>query len=287
MNATESNTSYLSCPAPISPPKRRAMVAESRLLFDIGSMALSFAETVFQSKNKSTSKSSKLPIILFPGFASDERYLKPLAYYLKCYGYLTEGWGLGVNLAGMNLPHTLDDLSATWDIEPAASDEIENYKGEAGVAYLCDQAIARVKQRAHELNSPVVLIGWSLGGYLARETARDLPNEVAQVITLGAPVIGGPKYTTAASVFKRKGFDLDWVEREVIKREQRPIQQPITAIFSQSDGIVNWHATIDKFSSNVEHIKINASHLGMGFRREIWRLVKDRLNRREELLGES
>jgi len=284
MNIIKNNASYLDCPTPSSPPKRLAMMGESRLLFDMGSMALSFAETVFQSNTNNASKSPKLPIILFPGFASDDRYLKPLAYYLQRYSYQTEGWGLGVNLAGINLPHTLEDLSDAWDVEPTADYQVDNYKGEGGVAYLCDQAIARVKQRSRELNSPVVLIGWSLGGYLARETARDLPKEVAQVITFGAPVVGGPKYTTAATVFKRKGFDLDWVEREVGKREQRLIQQPITAIFSKSDGVVDWHAAIDKFSSNVEHIEVNAPHLGMGFRREIWRLVKDRLDCREDFL---
>jgi len=34
--------------------------------------------------------------------------------------------------------------------------------------------------------------GWSLGGFIAREYAREHPGHVRKVITLGTPVIGGP-----------------------------------------------------------------------------------------------
>lgn len=264
-------------PYPSSPPKALKWLGESRALLDMGSMALSFVENAFTDKVKRDS----LPIILFPGFASDEKYMKPLGLYLQGLGYETEGWGLGMNLAGANLEHTLEDLSASWNVEPKEDYQPENYKGEGGVPYLCDLATQQVRRRSKELGSKVILIGWSLGGYLAREVARDLPDDVAQVITLGAPVIGGPKYTTANAVFKSRGFDLDWVEKESAKRVAIPINQPITAIFSRSDAIVDWRAAIDKFSPNVEHIQVNAAHLGMGFRRQIWRLIARTLEQQD------
>ena len=43
---------------------------------------------------------------------------------------------------------------------------------------LCEKAIARVKQRSQELGSPVVIIGWSLGGYIARECAVNCLNKL-------------------------------------------------------------------------------------------------------------
>ncbi len=244
-------------------------------MLNLSSMPLSITESYFANKEGE----NVLPIILFPGFASDERYLKPLSAYLKNLGYRCEGWGLGFNLAGANLEHTLDDLSAAWNVEPFAGYSPENYKGEGGVPYLCDQAIERVRSRAHQLESKVILLGWSLGGYIAREVARDLPNEVAQVITLGAPVIGGPKYTKAAALFRAKGHDLDWVERESGKRDNNPIKQPITAIYSKSDAVVDWRAALDKVSPNVEHIEVEAAHLGMGFNRQIWKLIRESLIR--------
>jgi pimeloyl-ACP methyl ester carboxylesterase len=88
----------------------------------------------------------------------------------------------------------------------------------------------------HRLGAPVRLIGWSLGGYLAREVAREHPHAVQQVITLGSPVIGGPKYTAVAGAYRRRGVDLDAIEAEVAVRNELPLDTPITAIYSQSDG---------------------------------------------------
>jgi pimeloyl-ACP methyl ester carboxylesterase len=214
---------------------------------------------------------------MFPGFGSDELYLKALEKYLQKHGYQTEGWGLGKNLAGMDLPHTLEDLSATWEIDFPQAYSPDTYRGEGGVPFLADKAIAQVRQRSSELGSPVVLIGWSLGGYIAREVARELPDQVAQIITFGAPAYGGPKYSRVAGLFKAKQFDLDWIEESVSKRDRNPIKQPITAIYSKLDGIVSWTAAIDTTSPNVTNIEVSTSHLGMGFSLKVWKIVADAL----------
>ena len=123
-----------------------------------------------------------------------------------------------------------------------------------------------------------MLIGWSLGGYICREAARDLPDIVDRVVTFGSPTKGGPKYTAAADFFRKRGMDLDWIEEEVAARESNPIQQPITAIYSRSDGIVDWRACIDHHSPNVRHVEVNAAHLGMGFNPAVWKQVKQALS---------
>ena len=200
-----------------------------------------------------------------PGFGSDDRFTKPLRHYLTRRGYPAEGWGLGKNMAGVDLSHSLDDLSDNWHVEHR-----EDYRGEASVPYLCDKLAERVRARHEELGEPISLIGWSLGGYLAREAARDLPEKVNRVITLGSPIIGGPKYTAAAPFFLKRGLDLDWIEQEVLRREARPIQQPVTAIYSKSDAIVNWHAVVDHHNENVEHIEVDAAHIGLAFNPTVW-----------------
>jgi pimeloyl-ACP methyl ester carboxylesterase len=123
----------------------------------------------------------------------------------------------------------------------------------------------------------VALVGWSLGGTIAREVARDAPEAVQQVITLGSPVIGGPKYTAAGGSLARRGLDIDWIEAQVRLREERPVQVPITALVSPSDAIVDYRAAQDHFSENVEHIEIDVAHLGMGINRRVWRIVLERL----------
>lgn len=269
-------------PKPTSPPSRLSILGELRTFVNIGSMPFSLIESMV-AKNEGQ---GSLPIILFPGFASDDRYMRPLSQYLTNLGYQTEGWGLGVNLAGVNMSHTLEDISDGWNVDPYDGYDPQTYKGEGGVPFLADKAMERVRQRSQELGSKVILIGWSLGGYLAREAARDLPDHVAQIITLGAPIIGGPKYTKAAALFKAKGFDLDWIEREAGKRDSAPIQQPITVIYSKTDAVVDWRAAVDKVSPRTKHIEVKASHLGMGFNRGIWRLIRLALLSEKKLSAE-
>ena len=246
---------------PLAPPKRSMMLLESRAAVDFARMLLPLA----RSSIKTRSEEAQPLVVVVPGFGSGDRYTLPLRRYLKTLGYQAEGWGLGTNLAGLNQPHTQDDLSDRWAFKPR-----EDYRGEVGVPFMIDRLYERVVERHEATAKPVVLIGWSLGGFMAREVARDLPNVVERVITMGSPIIGGPKYTAAAPYFTRRGQDLDWIEVEIRSREERPITQPIHAIISKTDGIVDWQAAIDRHSPDVEHIDVDAAHLGMGFNQLIW-----------------
>ena len=259
-------------------PSRLAMILEVRALLDLASVPIS----LLRSRNSDKNTEGMLPIILFPGFGSDERYLKLLGRFLKNLGYVVEDWGLGKNLAGFNLPHSLEDLSPTWEFDYPKGYSPDRYNGDAGVPFLCDKAIERVKKRSEVLGSSVVVIGWSLGGYIARECARELPKHNAQVITFGTPVIGGPKYTRAVSYFKDKNIDVDWIEKSIDRRNKNLIQQPITAIYSKSDGIVSRFSAIDDINPNVSNIHVNCAHLGMGFNAKIWRIIKAALEKESQ-----
>ncbi len=253
-----------SVPHPSAPPARKTMLLETRAIADMAKMLV----PLLGSQLRQRAQQDNCRIMVIPGFGSDDRWTAPLRHYLNRLGYPAEGWGLGKNLAGVNLPHSLDDLSPSWDFSPRPL-----YRGEASVPFLADRLADRVSERYADHGVPITLIGWSLGGYLAREVARDLPGIVDQVITLGSPTIGGPKYTAAAPFFRKRGMDLDWIETEIRNREVRPISRPITAIFSKSDGVVQWSAAIDHHSQNVEHIEVKGAHLGMAFSPTIWRHI--------------
>ena len=170
------------------------------------------------------------------------------------------GWGLGTNMAGLNMPHALSDLHSRWKLPPIAP-----YRGEAGVPYVVDRLIGRVDEVSQASRQPIALVGWSLGGFMAREAARERPAQISQVITLGSPVIGGPKYTLAAKAFNRRQYDLDWVERVIADREERPITVPITAVVSPSDGVVSYLAALDHHSPAVEHVRLDVAHLAVPY----------------------
>ncbi|MBR9813638.1 alpha/beta fold hydrolase [bacterium] len=250
----------------IAPPPRRLMLREARVLVNL-------AQALPRALGVAASLPANAPaVIVLPGFGSSDRATWPLRRHLRQQGFAAEGWGLGTNRAGLNLPHSQDDLDPRWNI-----DRRDDYHGEASVPYLCDRITAHVQARTEQIGRPVALVGWSLGGYVAREAARMLPERVSQVVTMGSPVIGGPKYTAAAPLFRKRGMDMDWIEREIAKQDARPIQQPILAIVSRSDAVVSWAAAQDQVSPNVTHVEIDAAHLGMGFNPKIWQLVVERL----------
>ena len=61
------------------------------------------------------------------------------------------------------------------------------------------------------------------------------------------------------------------------RREQLKIQVPITAIISPSDGIVGFNAAQDRYSSNVHHIEMDVSHLGMPLNPRVWDVILNTL----------
>ena len=184
-------------------------------------------------------------VVLLPGFGAGESSLLPMATALRSLGHDVHTWGLGRNSG--NVEEALDTL-------PRRLQALREHAGRA-----------------------VTLVGWSLGGYLAREAARDHPEGVDKVITLGSPVIGGPRFTALAQWFKARGRDLDQVENEVAGRYDRPLQVPVLAIYSKRDGVVAWQACIDHWSPDVRHIEVAETHLGMGFAPRVLSIVADEL----------
>lgn len=128
---------------------------------------------------------------------------------------------------------------------------------------------------ARSTGRPVALIGWSIGGVLAREAARDLPSDVIRVITFGTPVVGGPAHSVVG-----RGYDqatLRAVKAASAERNQTPLRVPITAIWSRNDGIVDPAACFDRLSPNVEHVEVQSSHFGMGLDPTVWQIIANRL----------
>lgn len=249
---------------PLAPPPPRALLGELRLLTTLPAMlpALAFARRGVSAAHRTS------PVMVLPGFGAGDLSTWPLRRYLARQGIAAEGWGLGINRAGLDRPHQLSDLSPGWGAPVKVP-----YHREGGVSLLADLVTALVVERVRTLGRPMTLVGWSLGGTIAREVARDLPAEVDQVITLGSPVIGGPKYTAAAGRLRALGLDLDWIEQQVRQRETRAITQPVTSIFSRSDAIVSWAATVDHFNPRVRAIEVNEAHLALGFSPRVWQLV--------------
>jgi pimeloyl-ACP methyl ester carboxylesterase len=183
---------------------------------------------------------------VLPGYLTGDSATVVMRGTLRALGYRSAGWGLGVN--------------------------------RGNVPVLAGQVAALVGRDAEESGRPVRLVGWSLGGVIAREAARLRPEAVSHVVTLGTPIVGGPVYTAAATSYAADGWDLDEVAATVAARNAEPMPVPVTALFSRDDTVVAWQACLDPNPlSPTRHIEVPGRHAELGFSPRVLRVVAQAL----------
>jgi len=225
----------------IQAPSPAGLLGEARGLFEVPRLLLESPRLARQPRGQGQR------VLVLPGYGAGDASTGVLRAYLGLLGYRPKGWGLGRN------------------------------HGE--VPELLPRVVERLEALAHEEGRAIALIGWSLGGYLAREAARERPRLAHRVITLGSPVVGGPKYTAVAGAYRRRGVDLDAIEAEVAERNRIPLETLVTAVYSRSDRVVAWRACIDHEAPNVEHVEVDTTHLGLGFSPEVFQVIAECLAR--------
>jgi len=186
-------------------------------------------------------------VLVVPGLMASDISTALLRRYVSWLGYSASGWDLGRNVGPTErvlaeLPRALADL-------------------------------------ARRTSGPVSVIGWSLGGIYARELAREHPDAVRQVITLGSPFrLTHPRQSRADGVYRRRGH-LHATGHPVPTREQiaRPIEVPSTAVYSRQDGIVSWQTCIEPETTLHENVEVRCAHLGFGVDPATLWVIADRL----------
>ena len=104
-------------------------------------------------------------MIVLPGFLASDVSTRPLRGLLKDLDYAPYAWGLGRNLR---------------------FDEAR----EAEMHGLIEETFEKHKRK-------ISIIGWSLGGVFAREIAKEAPEMVRSVISLGSPISSNRNYSNA------------------------------------------------------------------------------------------
>ncbi|MBN9391416.1 MAG: alpha/beta fold hydrolase [Chloroflexi bacterium] len=200
-------------------------------------------------------------VVLVPGFLATDAYLTEMKCWLNRIGYRTYLSNIGRN-----------------------ADCLET---------LVNRLQATVEKAFHETGRKVHLIGHSLGGVLSRALAARSPEFIASVITMASPFRGissHPLVLQASNVVRQRlqfekkkegppqphcmtGWCTCSAGQALRNRLPGDIMQ--TAIYTRSDGIVDWRVCVtDRAEDNFEVI---GTHIALVFNPFVYRVVSYRL----------
>ncbi len=189
------------------------------------------------------------PVLVLPGLLAGDRSTAAMRAVLNKLGYDARAWELGRN------------------------------RGPLTVGKNGERLMARVEALYQETGKKVSLVGWSLGGVLARLVARRLPGRVRQVITLGSPFMDNGDATNAGKIFEfASGTAMsDRANRAMLAELAGPSETPSSAIFSRSDGVCAWQICREGPAARRESIEVYGSHCGLAVNPSVIYAVADRL----------
>lgn len=192
-------------------------------------------------------------VLVFPGFLSSDQTTFPLRWFLGNAGYRAYPWGLGINF-GFSSDYA-------YDIESLVEHRLKEVFFDSGGRKLS-------------------LIGWSLGGVYAKVLARQYPDLIRDVITLGSPISGNSADVSVWRVYEwvsgMQFSDPDF--SRLVRKHNAPLEGvPITAFYCKKDGVVPWRNACEKPGPLVQNIETDASHIGMGFDAFVYYLIAHRL----------
>jgi pimeloyl-ACP methyl ester carboxylesterase len=196
------------------------------------------------------------PVMLVPGFMAGDASLTVLRGWLRRRGHRVAMSGMLVNVG------------------------------------CAERIVARLEEHlqafASDCERPVVVIGQSRGGTLARALAVRHPEEVSGLVMLGSPVCDG--LAVSASVLRtvrwvaRLGdlglpgvFSSDCKDGACCAAFREDLSAPLTphieavSVHSRSDGVVDWRACLDPHAQPVE---VDSSHCGMSVHPEVYRVLE-------------
>lgn len=229
------------------PPSRIWTLAEGRAFFELGAFYM------LRPFLNQLPKGDGHAVKVLPGFMASNSSTVPMRRLLKDLGYDAHGWDSGRNVR----------------VDNALVERLEN----------------QLFRLNDESGKKVSLIGWSLGGVLAREIAKLHPERVRQVISLGSPISDDRNHTNAAKLFEFfNGKEPEPMQGGRFQGLDKAPPVPTTSILTKTDGVVHWRGSVQKPSakSPSENIEVYASHIGLGVNPSVMIAIADRLAQLED-----
>ena len=183
------------------------------------------------------------PALVIPGFLTTDRTTLALRRGLADGGWRVHGWGHGRNRGAYE--GVLDDLDARLD--------------------------------AIRGGEPALLVGWSLGGVMARELARAHPDKVRAVVTLASPFSGDRRRNNVWKLYEKvAGHPVD--DPPVSQVGDKP-PVPTLALYAEKDGLLSQGCQRGLAEQSDECVGIPCGHFRIGMSRPMIARVVREVNR--------
>lgn len=172
-------------------------------------------------------------LMVLPGFMASDQTTSRLRRSLTAAGFQAFGWGLGRNKGiKADIFERLDERMDSLDV-----------------------------------NSPLTLVGWSLGGLIAREYAKHAPHRIAKVVTLGSPFSGDLRANNAWRAYEFVArHKIDAPPIAVSLGEKPPV--PTCAFWSARDGVVAPNSARGLRHESDHRIELDCTHMAFVARPE-------------------
>ena len=241
MSSAEPNPTDAPEASPFALPSRLVLALESRALAELSAFYLSAPLLGLGRQGEGH------PALVLPGFATSDRATAPLRTALRRVGYQAHGWRLGSN-RGSN------------------SETVE-------------RTADHLRMLSDRSGQQVSIIGHSAGGMLGRELARRAPEVVRQVITVGSPFRfrRGDRSNMTAIAELIRDPNARPLSRRPREEHRPPLPVPTTAIYSRTDGIVDWRSCIEAAGDQRENVEVRSSHAGLLHHPAVLVVILDRL----------
>ena len=177
-------------------------------------------------------------VMVLPGFMASDQATSRLRRSLTAAGFQAFGWGLGRN------------------------------KGiKADIFERLDERMDSL-----EIGAPLTLVGWSLGGLIAREYAKHAPHRVTKVVTLGSPFSGDLRANNAWRAYEFVArHKIDSPPIAVTLCEKPPV--PTCAFWSANDGVVSPNSARGLKHESDYRIELDCTHMAFVARPESIRAI--------------